>query len=163
MTAAARFFLSLGCIALSLTALPSCSSTVRGPGGAVTKAKIYHLQPTERLRGNDPSINFERGYYLHGAVTLAEQMERAGQYYTFFWKVDDRSQPVTVRFEYRQQKTGFTTKVKEEQVADIGRSNTTRFNVTGAEYQADGPVTSWRVSLLRGKEVLVNSDSYLWK
>lgn len=163
MTAAARFFLSLGCIALSLTALPSCSSTVRGPGGAVTKVKTYHLQPTERLRGNDPSIIFERGYYLHGAVTLAEQMERAGQYYTFFWKVDDRTQPLTVRFEYRQQKTGFAVKVKEEQVSEIKRSNISRFSVIGPEYQSDGPVTSWRVSLVRGKDVLVNSDSYLWK
>ncbi len=129
----------------------------------MTKVKIYHLQPTQRLRGTDPTINFERMYYLHGAVTLAEQMERAGQYYTCFWKAEDRTQPLTVKFEYRQQKTGLVTKVKEEQISDVRRSNITKFQVTGAEYQADGPVTSWRVSLMRGKELLVNSDSYLWK
>jgi hypothetical protein len=163
MTAAARFLFSLGCIALALTALPSCSSTVSGPGGKVTKVKTYHLQPTQRLNTTDAALNFERRYHLHGAVTLAEQMERAGQYYTAFWKVDDRASPVTLRFEYRQQKTGLVTKVKEEQVADVRRSNVTKFMVTGAEYQADGPVTAWRISVLRGKDVLVASESYLWK
>lgn len=163
MTAAARFLLSLGCIAFALTALPSCSSTVRGPGGKVTKVKTYHLQPTERLDTTDRALTFERQYYLHGAVTLAEQMERAGHYYTIFWKVTDRTQPVTLRFEYRQQKTGLVTKVKEQEITDIRRSNVSKFNVTGAEYQADGAVTSWRVSVMRGKDVLVASESYLWK
>ena len=163
MTSAARLFYSLGCIALILTALPSCSSTVRGPGGKVTKVKTYHLQPTERIRGNDPAIQFERAYYLHGAVTLAEQMERAGQYYTFFWKVVDRTQPVKLRFEYRQQKTGLTVKMKELDVTDVGRSNITKVSVIGAEYQADGPVTSWKLTILRGKDELVHVDSYLWK
>jgi len=163
MTAAARFFLSLGCIAFALTALPSCSSTVRGPGGKVTKVKTYHLQPTERLDTTDPSLSFERQYHLHGAVTLAEQLERAGHYYTFFWKVSDRTQPVTLRFEYRQQKTGLVTKIKEQEVTDVGRSNVSKVNVTGAEYQADGAVTSWRISIVRGKDILVASESYLWK
>ncbi len=163
MNLAARHFFSLGCIALTLLALPSCSSTVRGPGGKVTKAKVYNLQPTQRINGSDPAIHFERSYYLHGAVTLAEQMERAGQYYTFFWKVDDRSQPVTVRFEYRQAKTGMTVKKKELEIADVRRGNVTKFSVIGSEYSVDGAVTSWRVSLLRGKEELVHSDSYLWK
>jgi hypothetical protein len=129
----------------------------------VTKAKIYNHQPDERQRGTDPSLNFERAYYGYGAVTRAEQLERAGLYYTFFWKVEDRTQPLTVRFEYRQTKTGLAVKKQEIEVSDIGRRNLSKFSVTGAEYQADGPVTAWRVSLLRGKEELVHSDSYLWQ
>ena len=163
MIQSARLFSTLGCLAIVLMTATSCTSTIRGNGGAVKKVKTYHLQPNQRVQGNDPAVNFERSYYLHGAVTMAEQMERAGQYYTFFWKVDDRSQPVTLRFEYRQQKTGLTTKIKEEQVSDINRTNIARFNVTGPEYQADGPVTSWRLIVLRGKEELVQANSYLWK
>jgi hypothetical protein len=163
MIQSARLLFTLGCVAFTLLALPSCSSTVRGSGAAVTKVKTYHLQPTERVRSNDPSIQFERSYHLYGTVTLAEQMERAGQYYTFFWKTEDRTQPVSLRFEYRQSKTGLTVKVKEEQVSDIRRSNISRFSVIGPEYQADGAVNSWRLLILRGKDELVEARSYLWK
>jgi hypothetical protein len=89
-------------------------------------------------------------------------MDRGGHYYSIFWKVDDRSQPVTVRFEYRQANNGLTTKVLEETIDDVGRWNTTKFQVTGDEYNTNGRVTSWRVTLMRGKEELVSKASYLW-
>jgi hypothetical protein len=128
----------------------------------ITKVKPYHLQPMERPRGVDPAINFERTYRLHGAVTLAEQMARAGHYYTITWKADDRTQPATVRLEYRQRDTGMTVKVKNIQVDQIKSSNVTDFSVVGSEYSSDGPVTAWRVSLVRGKEMLASAESFLW-
>lgn len=163
MTSQARLILCrVSAAALALFTLASCSSVSKGPGGQVSKVKYYHLQPNERIRGQDPTILFERDYYLHGAVTLAQQMERSGHYYTVMWKATDRSQPVTVRFEYRQKNTGLKAKTLEQQVAEVGRSNTTQFQVTGAEYQADGPVSAWKVTLLRGKEELASQRSFLW-
>jgi hypothetical protein len=162
MTSQARLLLCrVSAAVLALFTVISCSSVSKGPGGQVTKVKYYHLQPNERIRGQDPTILFERDYYLHGAVSLAEQLERAGHYYTVMWKAD-RSQPVTVRFEFRQKNTGLKAKTLEQQVAEVGRSNTTQFQVTGTEYQADGPVSAWKVTLLRGKEELASQRSFLW-
>jgi hypothetical protein len=149
-------------MALTLCALASCSSAQRGPGGTVSKVKIYRLDPTQRLKGGDPAIRFEKQHYLYGAITHAEQMNRAGQYYNVFWKVDDRSQPVTVRFEYRQRETGLKVKTKEVEITDVRRSNVTDFQVTGEEFNTDGPVTAWRASIVRGKEQLVGYESFLW-
>ena len=162
MTATVRSLLLLGCMALSIGTLASCSSAQRGPGGSVSKVKIYRLDPTQRLKVSDPAIRFEKQHYLYGAVTHAEQMERAGQYYNVFWKVEDRSQPVTVRFEYRQRDTGLKVKIKELEVTDVRRSNVTAFQVTGEEFRKDGPVSAWRASVVRGKDQLVDYTSYLW-
>jgi hypothetical protein len=162
MTSAASLLSRIALVAMLLGSVVSCSSVSKGPGGQVSKANHYHLQPLEQLNTRDPSVLFERAHYLYGAVTLAEQLERAGHYYTFWWKVDDRSQPVTVKFEYRQKLTGLAVKVKEEQVTELSRSNRTKFQVIGPEYQTDGPVTSWQVSILRGKEVLASQQSFTW-
>jgi hypothetical protein len=163
MTPGSRSIL-LRLLALTVTASTfiSCSSAVVGNGGRISKVNYYHLVPTKPVLVVDPAINFERQHHLFGAVTKAEVMERGGHYYTIFWKADDRTQPVTVRFEYRQANNGLTTKVLEENIDDVGRWNTTKFQVTGDEYNTNGRVTSWRVSLMRGKEELVSKASYLW-
>jgi hypothetical protein len=163
MTPGSRSIL-LRLLALTVTAstLISCSSATVGSGGRISKVNYYHLVPAKPVLVVDPAINFERQHHLFGAVTKAEVMERGGHYYTVFWKADDRSQPLTVRFEYRQANNGLTTKVLEENIEDVGRWNTTKFQVTGDEYNTNGRVTSWRVSLMRGKEELVSKSSYLW-
>ena len=162
MTATVRSLLQLGCMALSLCTLASCSSAQKGPGGSVSKVKIYRLDPSQRITATDPAIRFERQHYTYGAVSHAELLNRAGQYYNVFWKAADRSQPATVRFEYRQRETGLNVKVKEMEVSDVRRSNVTPFEVIGEEFSKDGPVTSWRVSVVRGKEQLVAYESFLW-
>ncbi len=163
MTPGSRsIFLRLMALSVMASTLISCSSAVVGNGGRICKVNYYHLVPSKPILVMDPAINFERQHLLYGAVTKAEVMNRGGHYYTIDWKVDDRSLPVTVRFEYRQANNGLATKVLEENIDDVGRWNTTKFQVTGDEYNANGRVTSWRVTLLRGKEELVSKSSYLW-
>jgi hypothetical protein len=162
MIHAAKFLSRLTATLLLLCSIVSCSSVSKGPGGQISKVKAYHLQPTEPLRTIDPSILFERNHYLHGTVTLAEQLERAGHYYNIWWKVNDPSQPVTLRFEYRQKNTGLTIKTKDFQIADVRRSNQTKINLIGQDYQTNGPVSAWRITLRRGKEVLASQQSFLW-
>ena len=163
MTPGSRSIL-LRLLALSVmaTTLISCSSAVVGNGGRISKVNYYHLVPSKPIIVMDPAITFERQHYLYGAVTKAEVMNRGGHYYTIDWKVDDRSLPVTVRFEYRQANNGLATKVLEENINEVGRWNTTKFQVTGDEYNTNGRVTSWRVTLMRGKEELVSKASYVW-
>lgn len=152
-------------VGLALTALllGSCSSSVRGPGGKITKVKYYHLMPGVPQATQDRALTFEREHFLYGAVSSQEIMDRFGHYYSIFWKLDDRTGPVTVRFQYRMTNTGLQDFAQEQVVEDIRRSNLSRFEVTGPEYRKNGRVTMWRVSILRGKEELVSQQSYLWE
>ena len=155
-------FCHFSVLALLAFVLASCSSAVQGPGGRISKVNYYHLPAGIPTSTNDPAMQFERDHHLFGAVTRAEVSERYGHYYTIFWKADDRTQPVKLRFEYRQANTGLDPKVIEAEIADIRRSNITKFQVTGSEYNTGGRVTAWRVTLLRGQEERVSQQSYLW-
>ncbi len=143
--------------------LSSCSSASKSSGGTISKVKQFHLIPTERTRAKDRSLSFERQYLLHGAVTAAEQRERAGNYYAFHWKVADRSQPVTVKLQYRQAESGLEIATMEQVITEVRRSNWTKFQVTGADYHSRGRVTSWKLTLERGGEILASQQSYLWE
>ncbi len=163
MTPASRpFLLRLAILALATWGLASCSTATVANGGKISKVKYYHLVPGTPVTSNDPAIRFERDHHLYGAVTKAEIMDRGGHYYTIFWKADDRSQPVTVRFEYRQASTGLTSKVVEQEFADVRKSNIAKFQVTGGEYTSSGRVTAWKVTLMRGKDELASQESFLW-
>jgi len=162
MTASRTSRLCLGCLAILALFLSACSSAVNGPGGRISKVKYYHLMPNHVPNTQDPAILFEREHFLYGAVTKSEIVDRFGHYYTVFWKVKDRTGPVTVRFEYQQAVTGLTKKVQEQIVDDVHRSNLSKFEVVGQEYQKSGRVLAWRVTILRGKEELVSQQSALW-
>jgi hypothetical protein len=143
--------------------LASCSSVSKGPGGRVSKVKHQLLIPTERFRTMDRAIAFERQYLLFGAVSAKEQRERTGHYYAFLWKADDRTQPVTIRFDYRQADTGLEVFTKEEVVTKVKSSNWTKLQVTGPEYFGNGRVTSWKFTLLQGGQEIASQQSYLWE
>ncbi len=155
------FFRSVALLLAALT-LGACSSAVTGPGGKITKVKYYHLQAGVPAVTQVQAVNFEREHYLYGAVTAEEIRNRFGHYYTIFWKLDDRTGPVTVRFDYRMANSALKSFSKEIVVDDIRRSNITKFEVNGEEYQKNGRVTMWKVSVLRGKEELVSQQSFLW-
>ncbi len=145
-----------------MTVTSSCSTVSKGPGGQISKVKYFHLNPEIPLNTEERALQMERDYHLYGAVTRAEQRERAGHYYSIFWKTDDRETPLIVRFEYRQADSGLATKSMEIPVDRIRRSNLTRFEVTGDAYHEQGRVTAWRVTLVRDKEILASQESYLW-
>lgn len=164
MTSFARLFACrLAIVALVGFATASCTITQKGNGADIDKVKSYNLQPLQVLRTTDPTIRFEREHYLRGAYTAAEQIARTGQYYTVLWRAHEPGQPLTVRFEYRQEKTALQVKTLVQEVPGPKKHNVTEFKVIGADFATAGRVTAWRVTVLRGKEELVNQDSYLWK
>ena len=154
--------LRLGCLAILAFALSACSSTTKGPGGQISKVKYYHLMPFFTPQTTNPTILFERQHFIYGAVTKKDIVDRFGHYYAFFWKTTDRTGPVTIKFEYLQAKSGLSKRVQEQVVEDIHRSNVSKFQVVGQEYQKGGRVIAWRISILRGKEELVSQQSALW-
>ena len=148
--------------------MASCAGTKapQDTGGQITKVKYLVIDHTKRVQTApqaDFAIPFESQHYLHGAVSNKERTEREGNYYTIFWRVDDRSQPVKVRLEYRQKLTGFAVKSIEKEVTDIRRNNVTDFSIIGEDYITNGAVNCWKASLVRGKEVLAEHKSYLWE
>lgn len=163
MTAITRSLLRAACAVLALGALASCNTIPKGSGGSITKVTAYKLDPRNNRRIADPTLRFERRYRLYGAVTKAQQLEREGVYMTVFWKALDRSQPVTVRFEYRQRDTGMKVHTLDQEVTDVRRSNVTEFQIVGEAFRTNGPVTAWHATLMRGKEQLGSADSFLWK
>jgi hypothetical protein len=155
-----RVFLAAG---LGLL-LASCTTESVGTGATILKVNPYHMADAfEPITAADPSLRFERDSILHGAISVEERRALQGNYYTIFWKAEDRSQPVKVVLEYRQKSTGLTVKKLEQEVTDIRRGNTTKFSLIGQDYVTNGPVTSWRASIVRGKETLVDYKSYLWE
>jgi hypothetical protein len=144
--------------------LGACSTKQVGNGATITKVNPYHLPDAfVQIKASDPSLLFERDAILHGAISTTERRERQGDYFTIFWEAEDRTQPVTVRLEYRQKNTGLKVKTIEQEVVDVDRNNTTKFSFIGNEYVTNGPVTSWRASLVRGKDTMVDYKSYLWE
>lgn len=172
MTSTGRIHFSRALFAAGLALLmASCAGTKAHPaqGGEITKVKYFFLDQVVGNRSvnlrnvEDRSITFEREHFLYGAISNQERLDREGNYYTVFWKVQDRSQPVTVRFEFRQKGSGITIKKLEQVIDQPKRSNTTDFSVIGNDYQSQGPVTCFKVTLLRGKEVLHESKSFMWE
>ncbi|MFM2168461.1 MAG: hypothetical protein RIS79_2832 [Verrucomicrobiota bacterium] len=147
---------------LAALTLNACSSAVTGPGGTITKVKYFHLQPSDLRQAQQRTLSFEREHIFYGALTAQEVNDRFGHYYAFFWKLDDTTGPVTVRFQYRMAKTGLNDFTQEQVVNEIRRSNISRFEVNGPEYRNNGRISMWKVTLLRGKEELVSQQSYLW-
>ncbi len=143
---------------LAAAVLTACASKPQG----FTKVKIYRLDPQARISAVDPSIPFEKDYHLHGAVTTEQRQARQGNYYTFFWKADDRTRPVTLRFEYRQSVTRASVKRQEQVISDVKGSNITKFNVTGEEYFTGGKVLAWRAVLLQDGKEVASTQSFMW-
>ena len=143
----------------AVAALSSCASPPQG----FTKVKIYRLNPTARITAVDPSIPFEQQHLLHGAVSNDDREARGGNYYTFFWTADDRSQPVKLRFEYRQSMTRSAVKRIETEIADVRRNNVTKVQITGEEYRTNGKILSWRATLVQGGKEIGTTQSFMWQ
>jgi len=149
-----------GSLAVAALGLSACSTT----GDSVGKVKIFRLDPSaQRVMAGDPAIDFERRHRLHGALTTEEVTKRTGNYYTVFWSVADRTSPVTLRFDYRQAKSGSLVRTIEQTVDQPRHTNTTEFQITGPAYVEGGKVLAWRVSLVRGTQTLATRESYLWR
>jgi hypothetical protein len=146
------------------------------------KMKIYTMTQTSQLRGlrqgapldpstkasfrsktvnQEASLNFERSYRLHGAVTALDQRQRFGQYFDFFWQAK-RPSDLTVRFEYKQEKLRAFVQAKEQVYQNVHGTNRSEFQVIGDEYFDDGPVLAWRCLLIERGRIVAEKRSFLW-
>ena len=109
----------------------------------------------------EQSLNFERSYRLHGAVTGLDQRQRFGQYFNFFWRAK-RPSDVTVRFEYKLEKLKAFVQAKEQTYQNVSGTNQSEFRVVGDEYFDDGGVLAWRCLLIEHGRIVAEKRSFLW-
>jgi hypothetical protein len=115
----------------------------------------------QRSVDQEASLNFERSYRLHGAVTALDQRQRFGQYFDFFWRAK-RPSDVTVRFEYKQEKLKAFVQAKEQTYQNVNGTNRSEFRVVGDEYFDDGGVLAWRCLLIEHGRIVAEKRSFLW-
>lgn len=152
-SAAVRLLPLLGCLCLL-----SCATK---PDHGITRVKIYRLDPGAVPDATEPAIPFEQKHHLFGAVSEEDREARRGNYYTIFFRTQDRTTPVRARFEYRQSATGFKVFVKEVDVES--RRGQVRFEVTGQDYRERGRLLGWHVVLTQGGKIVGERKSYLWE
>ncbi len=116
---------------------------------------------SSKLAVQEASLNFERSYRIFGAVTAADQRQRHGQYFDFFWRAK-RPADVTVRFEYKQEKLRALTQAKEVAYRDIHGTNRSEFRIIGDEFFDDGKVLAWRCLLIEHGRIVAEKRSFLW-
>lgn len=145
-------------VILGILGLSSCGSPV------VLEIRQYHLRSLDADTGGVDSIRAEKLKRLHGAVSLEEQHQRLGHYYTIRWNGPEgrEGEPVRILFQFRQAVTGSKI-LKVEHDAPVGRKGAFEFQVTGEPYLEGGRVLSWHLTLFRGGEVVATKQSYLWE
>jgi hypothetical protein len=110
----------------------------------------------------EASMNFERTYRMYGAITAADQRQRYGNYFDFFWRAK-RPANVTVRLEYRQDKLRSFVQAREVSYENAKGNQKTEFAVIGDDYLNDGRVISWRCLLIENGRIVAENRSYLWE
>ena len=140
------------------------------PAFQIRKVKTFFLEnlqvtgiKTNNTEGQE-SISFERRHLLYGAITGSDTRDRYGDYYTVFWRATHSGSLLTLRLEYRQQKTGGLVQAREVNYPDAHGSYVTRLSINGDDYLEQGRVSAWRVLLIQDHRVIVAlGQSYLWR
>ena len=126
------------------------------------KARKSILSSAQNAGIAEASVNFERTYRMYGAITAADQRQRFGNYFDFFWRAK-RSANLTVRLEYRQEKLRSFVQAREVAYSSAKGNHKTEFAVIGDDYLNDGRVISWRCLLIENGRIVAENRSYLWE
>ena len=126
------------------------------------KARKSALSAAQNAGIAEVSVNFERTYRMYGAITAADQRQRFGNYFDFFWRAK-RPANVTVRLEYRQDKLRSFVQAREVFYPNAKGNHKTEFTVIGDDYLNDGRVISWRCLLIENGSIVAENRSYLWE
>ena len=147
---------------LLLVALSAVLASCAGDSRKL-EVKQFVLRDAGSDFNEDPMIRGEKTRRLFGAIGVREQSQRLGQYYTVLWKDASGGAPAEVVFEYQQGASGSRIKRAVRRFAPDATSGKAEFNIIGDDYTKGGKVLAWKVSLVRGGQVLDSRKSYLWQ
>jgi hypothetical protein len=129
----------------------------------VLEVRPLHLREIGGDDGDDPMIRGERQRRMHGAISVAEQGEKLGYYYTVLWNEASSGVPGEVVFEYQQGATGSRVKRMTHAIPVGVSSGKAEFQILGEDYRKGGRVLAWRCKLIRGGREVASRQSYLWQ
>ncbi|MFQ3671212.1 MAG: hypothetical protein SNJ84_07115 [Verrucomicrobiia bacterium] len=132
------------------------------PAFSIGKVHEFLNDPARTSAGKSPALAFEFKYINHGAVTAEQLRQRRGNYYEIGWSNRGPAADVVVRFDYRQKESQDQVRTLEVPFPGAKGSRKVRFSVTGEAYEAYGPVTSWRVSVVRDGKIVAQKMSFIW-
>ena len=142
--------------ALAVWALTGCATIQSQSGVGILKVLPHYLD--EKGRHTDGSTLLHRDSYqkkLRNNPHLARSMR-----YDINWHGVGE---VTFRLELRSNKSGLQPITLEQTVdSGVGPRHWSSIEIAHDKYLEFGQPYSWRVSLLRGEEILDQDQSFLW-
>lgn len=108
------------------------------------------------------ALDAEIKYLNWGAVTEEQLHARRGHYFTITWINRGPRDDFTTCLEYRQVKSKEVVRTLSQFVPRASGATRSYFGVVNQAYLAYGPVSSWRFTVLRGKTVVAETQSFIW-
>jgi hypothetical protein len=142
---------------IALLSLLSCG------GSPMLEVRPLHLREIGGDEGDDPMIRGERQRRMHGAISVAEQGQKLGYYYTVLWDDAAGSGPGEVVFEFQQGSTGSRVKRMTHRIPAGEGAGKAEFAIIGEDYRKGGRVLAWRCKLIRDGREVAAKQSYLWQ
>lgn len=128
------------------------------------EVRHFHLQSVDLVDDKAEMARGEQLYRLRGAVTMEERKGRLGHYYTVDWENDQPGAgDLKLVMDYQQAATAAKVLRMTRDLPDDQPSGKGEFMIAGEDYRVGGQVLAWRVQLIRGKELVSEKSSYLWK
>ncbi|SHK12242.1 hypothetical protein SAMN02745181_3322 [Rubritalea squalenifaciens DSM 18772] len=142
--------------------LVSCASDE--PVLAVNK---FHLRDAEVVGRDSAMIRGEQRRLLYGAVSMEEQKQRLGEYFTVRWKLDEGSAmahhgDTQVILKYQQAGTASKILKMSRRYSKGVKKGVSEFEIKGEDYQSNGRVLAWRVELVHAGKMVASQQSYMW-
>jgi hypothetical protein len=124
---------------------------------------VHDVQNDSSFRsGSNDSLLYELKYLNWGAVTQEQLRARQGHYFTITVKNSGPPEDLTMRFEYRQEKSKQVVRSLVQEQPHVHGAVRAYFGVVNHAYLAYGPVSAWRFCVLRGGTVVAEAKSFLW-
>jgi hypothetical protein len=119
--------------------------------------EVVHQQRFQQVCGVDQSYFVtDRASGLPVANPKLPAVEQ-GEYFRVRWSPGTMD---AVRFEYRQAK--LPNQISVQTIMPTRGQKAATFAVTGEQFSQGGPVSAWRVSLLRAGQLVAEKHSTLW-
>ena len=126
------------------------------------EVKTFKVLDAKLDPSTDPMVRGEKQRRLFGAVSLKEQRERLGNYYTILWHDPAGPGEVEVLFEYQQGGTASKILRQVKRFPATDSSGEAEFAIIGENYLQHGRVLAWQITLSRGGKTIASERSYLW-
>lgn len=153
---------SMKLTSLAVTSVAMLACSTQEPD--LLTVRHFHLQSVDLVDDNAEMARGDQLYRLRGAVTMEERRGRLGHYYTVTWKNDQvGAGDLQVVMDYQQSATASKKLRMAHRIPGEEESGKVEFKIAGEDYRTGGQVLAWRVQLKRGRAVLAEEKSYLWR